>query len=70
MGANSAPRRQNCGGWEKTPLQDWKTLSPLLPSPPAMGQGATPPVGREPVAVVWAPAGTQGEMETPITATG
>lgn len=31
MGANSAPRRQNCRGWEKVPLQDWETLSPLLP---------------------------------------
>lgn len=33
MGANSAPRRQNCRGWEKTSLQDWESLSPLLSFP-------------------------------------
>lgn len=31
MGASSAPRRQNCKGWERMPLQDRETRSPLLP---------------------------------------
>lgn len=72
MGANSAPRRQNCRGWEKMPLQAWETLSPLLPfSHKDEAESHHPPVDQETGGVGKEDgAGIQGEMNIPIKARG